>query len=599
MSAKQERGVFVGAVLALWLLFFVQALWSPVLLDDWFQLRYWRDHEFGLSALWSYGHHNYFHYNPRLGDVFLAAIDGSQILHLIVTPLIQVALVPLVYVIAFARWPRPTLRDLQLLLVIQILIWMVIPIPGILYFYRPFATNYLWGFTITLALFVPYRLAIGNDTKRRLWLVPIMLVLGWIAGMCNEHTGPTAMVAIAAFVVVAFQRRRLRTWMIAGMVGLYIGYPMLFFAPGQSVRYSGLATRDTPGKLIAERGITGCLEILTDFVRESWLGIVLLLAALVVYRLHHRSQPVLARGAKLAAALLVAASLLIVMTLFASPATTDRVLFASGVLLVAAFAIGMERLFVAREVRRFVVGTCIVLAAYHCARFVVTGAARKAENDHRIALLRAAKPGTIAVVPSYELERRTRWYLGDDFKAHPWLRDYVGGQLFDLAGVEMDRPQRRTVARHVARHSYARTTAAPSFDAPTYRELQAGKQRVEAHVQTQIARGLVRFAVEVVGLPFVDRRGRSVAAYEWTPQGATFIDGRPYNTPRGHFIRVDRATIPDDIEATFVTGCEATTRVTLTDDADALLVPVDERECRGPFTVIMCQPERCWIAGWY
>jgi len=287
------------------------------------------------------------------------------------------------------------------------------------------------------------------------------------------------------------------------------------------------------------------------------------------------------------------------MTLFASPATTDRVLFASGVLLVAAFAIGMERLFVAREVRRFVVGTCIVLAAYHCARFVVTGAARKAENDHRIALLRAAKPGTIAVVPSYELERRTRWYLGDDFKAHPWLRDYVGGQLFDLAGVELDRPHRRTLARHVVRHSYARTTAAPSFDAPTYRELQAGKQRVEAHVQTQIARGLVRFAVEVVGLPFVDRRGRIIAAYEWTPQGTTFIDGRPYNTARGHFIRVDRATIPDDIEATFVTGCEATTRVTLTSDADAMLVPVDERECRGPFTAIMCQADRCWIAGWY
>jgi len=24
-----------------------------------------------------------------------------------------------------------------------------------------------------------------------------MLVLGWVAGMCNEHTGPTAMVAMA------------------------------------------------------------------------------------------------------------------------------------------------------------------------------------------------------------------------------------------------------------------------------------------------------------------------------------------------------------------------------------------------------------------
>ena len=595
MTTRQERGVFASAALALWLLFFVQALLSPVMLDDWFQLRYWRDHELGLGALWSYGHHNYFHYNPRLGDVFLAAIDGSQLLHLIVTPLVQLALVPFVYVIAFARWPRPTLRDLQLLLFIQIMIWMVIPIPGILYFYRPFATNYLWGFTITLALFVPYRLAFGTDLKRRVWLVPIMFVLGWIAGMCNEHTGPTAMLAIAAFVVIAYQRRRLRAWMVAGMVGLYVGYPMLFFAPGQSVRYSGLATRATPGKLLADRGIIGCLEILADFVRESWLGILLFLGALVVYLLQRLERPVVPRAAKLAAKILTAASLAIVMTLFASPATTDRVLFASGVLLVAAFVIGIERLFVERQVRRFVVGSCLVLAAYHGARFVVTAVARKTENDHRIALLSAAKPGTIAVVPSYEHESRTRWYLGDDFKAE-WLRDYVGGQLFDLAGVELDRPQRRAVARHVARHSYTSPlTTAPSFDAPTYRGLLARKQLVAAHVATQIPRGLVRFAVEVVGLAFDARRGRTVTAYEWTPQGETFIDGRPYNSPRGHFIRVDRATIPAGIVATYVTGCGTTTRVTLVDD----LIPVNERECRGPFTAIMCQPQRCWIAGWY
>ena len=47
------------------------------------------------------------------------------------------------------------------------MIWLVIPIPGIMYFYRPFATNYLWAFTITLALFVPYRLALAGDSAPR------------------------------------------------------------------------------------------------------------------------------------------------------------------------------------------------------------------------------------------------------------------------------------------------------------------------------------------------------------------------------------------------------------------------------------------------
>ena len=71
------------------------------------------------------------------------------------------------------------------------------------------------AFSLTLALFVPYRLGIGT----RAWLAPVMLVLGWVAGMCNEHTGPAAMVAMAAFLYTA--RRRLHAWMLAGMVGLW------------------------------------------------------------------------------------------------------------------------------------------------------------------------------------------------------------------------------------------------------------------------------------------------------------------------------------------------------------------------------------------
>src|SRR5262249_10550497 len=131
MTAREERRLFGGAAFALWLLFFVQAALSPVLLDDWFQVRYWRDHELGVSSLWTYARHNYHHYNPRIGEVFLALVDGSQTIHLIATPLIQLALLPIVFAIAFARWPRPTLRDLELLFFLQVMIWLVIPISGI------------------------------------------------------------------------------------------------------------------------------------------------------------------------------------------------------------------------------------------------------------------------------------------------------------------------------------------------------------------------------------------------------------------------------------------------------------------------------------
>ncbi|MDB4957374.1 MAG: hypothetical protein JWO36_4943 [Myxococcales bacterium] len=591
MTPRGEHRAFLAAAFALWLVFFVQAVNAPILLDDWFQLRYWRDHELGLTAIWAYARHNYFHYNPRIGEVFLAIVDGCRAIHLMLTPLVQLAVLPAVFVIAFGRWPRRTLRDLELLLVIQTLIWLVIPIPGIMYFYRPFATNYLWAFTITLALFVPYRLALAADsTTSRPWLAPIMLVLGWVAGMCNEHTGPTAMVAMAGFVYAAWRLRRLRVWMLAGMVGLYVGYPMLFLAPGQAVRYGGIATRDTPTRLLSERGITGCFAILRDFIFESRLGILVFVAAAVRYAItiYMRGDriPAPPRRAVVEAIVLAAASVAIVVTLFVSPTATDRVFYASGVLLVAAFAVCAKHLFVERVVRRFVVGACIVVFGYHVVRFVETSVGVKAENEQRLAILRAARPGSIAVVPSYGYARRSRWHLGDDFQYYPWLRDYVGGELFDLARIDLDRRDRTEAARFVV-------TPGPVTHVPTYRELQSPWTRLSLAAQLGS-----RFTITAVGL-FDDPRHRPLAVLDATPTGQRFVDGRPYDDAlRGHFIRVQRTSLPTRLEAAYVIGCEQTQGVALVDGDDPLL-PVDERYCRGPFTAILCEPDRCWVAGWY
>ena len=608
MTLRGEHRAFIAAALGLWLLFFVQAINTPVLLDDWFQLRYWRDHELGPGALWAYGRHNYFNYNPRIGEVLLAIVDGSRAVHLIVTPLVQVAVLPIVFAIAFGRWPRRTLRDLQLLLFIQTMIWLVIPIPGVMYFYRPFATNYLWAFTITLALFVPYRLALAADiTKPRVWLVPIMLVHGWVAGMCNEHTGPTAMVAMAIVVYAAWRMHRLRAWMVAGMIGLYIGYPMLFFAPGQAVRYGAIATRDTPFKLLADRGITGCLDIVRVFLVDARLAILLFASAVVCYvvRLHalgERFVPPPRRTVR-TAAVLAAASASIVFTLFVSPAASDRVFYASGVLLVAAFAIGAQHLFGERGVRRLVVGACIAIFAYHAVRFVTTYAEVKADNEARLTLLGSAVPGSVVVVPRYEHAHRSRWHFGDDFVHHPWVADYVARELFDLSRVDLDRRGRLAGARLTARVIYDPPRAASPLLAsplPTYRQLQTAEGRFVLATQIAAHEDLARFTVRALGV-FDDAKRRPVVVIDWTPAGYVFVDGRPHDEPRGHFIRVRAASMPARLESTFVIGCDIVQKVEPVFDPGGAdpLVPVDERFCRGPFTAIMCEPDRCWVAGWY
>lgn len=329
--------------------------------------------------------------------------------------------------------------------------------------------------------------------------------------------------------------------MIAGAVGLCVGYPMLMLAPGQRVRYAGLAQVATPVRVLAERGVTGCLAIVWQFIYEARLGLMFALAIALVARVRWPRAAIVPATAALA----------IVGTLFASPKATDRVFFASAVLVVIACAIGAARAFADPLVRRFAVGACVAILGFHVVRFVTVALDTHAENEDRLARLAAAPPGTVPV--PYSERERTRWTLGDDFvEQQPWLGDYVATQLYDLAGVDLEQRTRPLLPR-----------------SPTYRELQRSGQR-----------GLT---IPQLGFPLK----RPV----FVEDGDTFIDGRPFDRGGEHFIRVAGAHGSE----VYVVGCGDLYTATLRDD----LIPVDERFCRGILTAVMCAPDRCWVAGWY
>ncbi len=89
-------------------------------------------------------------------------VNGPRWIHLVST-LVQLLLLPLASAIAFGRM-RLTLRDFQLLFIIQVFIWLVIPIPGSSTSTGRSRRTTCGAFTIMLALFVPYRLALARDT---------------------------------------------------------------------------------------------------------------------------------------------------------------------------------------------------------------------------------------------------------------------------------------------------------------------------------------------------------------------------------------------------------------------------------------------------
>src|SRR5262249_49556020 len=158
------------------------------------------------------------------------------------------------------RWP--SLRraaDARMFAAIAAMIAVSAPGLGPMLFYRPYTGNYVYGLVISLAFAVPYRLF--ADAPRAWgwwWSVPVMLVLGVAAGLSNEHTAPT-FAGIAAFSAIAFWRRGngVVPWAVAGLLGALAGGIALLVAPGQEIRYAGLATQQTMWERLAGYGVYG------------------------------------------------------------------------------------------------------------------------------------------------------------------------------------------------------------------------------------------------------------------------------------------------------------------------------------------------------
>lgn len=614
---RRERLVIAAVIAALWAVFLVQAWQTPTLLDDWFQVGWCKDRGLDLELVAQVARYDYLHANPRIGDVFLLLVVGSRAIHLALTPAVQLVLLWSAFVVTFGRRPAIGYRDLELALALQLLIWLACPNPGVVYFYRPFATNYLFAFAAMLCCFAPYRLALaGPPGPRRRWAALPMFALGWLAGMGNEHTAPAAVVAAAGFALWAWRRGRLRAWMVGGALGLGLGCAMLLCAPGQAERYAGRGNHGLLG-VIASRGVAGNYGVIAGFLGEAQWAIALALAALLAV-VHRRQRdgalpPAMPRDRLFAIAGLVAAAGAILVTLFASPTTTDRVLFAPAVLLAGALAVVVEHAGAAPRARALIAAACAIGVAYHAVRFVEVYAIAGAENRHRIARLRAAPPGTVATVPAYRTQR-SRWYPPDDFRIAE-VREYVARELFGLAGIELDEhptwaeatPPGRFVATAVhdpplppalaAAHPLAGYTPSSAAAAlgQLHRGLAVGGWRaIDGH-------RLVRYAIDAVDQGFSDPRGRPVHVVIWTPDATAYVESDRNDDRNGQpEIRVSARSAPAGWTEAYLVGCGRTTRIEPRRDAalDELVLPV-VLDCRASHTAMLCTADACWFAGRY
>lgn len=423
-------------VLPLWGVLILCMHWEPVMGDGWGHVWWHRGHTLGWREIYEFGKEIYLYENPRLGQLLtmLAYTPGPY--QVIITPLVELGVFATLTVLALGRWPDVRRSgDALVAAIITATIASCASQIGLMLFYRPFTGNYTFGLALNLWWLVPYRLELVAARPARIWLAPLMLVLGLAAGLSNEHTGLAFLAMGLLASLVALRRRGLRIWMIAGLVGLFAGYWLLLTAPGQHLRYQGLAEHAGILERFTDRGVVGNLRVAGVLVLALVPALPLVGIALFERRTAGPSGlSAMDRRALIALAL---GGLTCTLTLLASPKIGPRLYFASIALIAAGLAgwIGaqLRRTWARRSCAILVAGALVFVAVRLIAIHRVIGPLGAIRRDR----IEHGAPGSVVTVPRWPHDR-SRYFFGDDL-IDPERRKSIAS-AYGLEAIELEAP---------------------------------------------------------------------------------------------------------------------------------------------------------------
>jgi hypothetical protein len=374
---------------------------------------------FSIGRFFAFWHKMYTTSNPRIGQPMAYLAYKLTPVAEIGTPLAYLSLVLGGFVFGTRRWPqRSSNHDLAVLAIGIGLLWFIAPNFPAYLFCRAYATNYVWVAAIQLWFLVVLRLFDPAKPYKPLALVGYLL-LGVTCGMGNEHVGPSLIFFTFGYGVWLWRARGEKPLLIwCGVVGLVIGYALIFFAPGQSQRYEGVAEHYTVLQQLLVRGLSGNVAIYLDLLQSAGPLLVLLLCMLGAAKFAEADaelQVEQKRSLRLFVLAFLAASL-VVITVFASPKLGPRfylhpmfLLFAAGLGLASTF------LRTTRSLAPFV--AIAVISSIVAIGRTVPMYTRLAKASHdRLAQLASTPADADTSVEAWEQVPEDWWFLGDDMR---------------------------------------------------------------------------------------------------------------------------------------------------------------------------------------
>ena len=128
-----------------------------------------------------------------------------------------------------------------LFILIQLLLWFLLPAFGEDFLWITGSANYLWGTLLILLFLYPYCKLIFNKNKiqdNNILKAILFFIYGGIAGWTNENTVLAMIIGcISILIWIKISKQNIPYWAIGGIIGALFGYIFMVAAPGNYIRY--------------------------------------------------------------------------------------------------------------------------------------------------------------------------------------------------------------------------------------------------------------------------------------------------------------------------------------------------------------------------